>query len=238
MRVAIPGVVTSYDAATQTATVQPVVRFRYTDTDGESKQYLPGPVPNVPILYPSGGGYSLTFPFDTGDPVLLMVADRSIAEWKATGAEDNTPQHFRRFDLSDAFAIPGGRSPADPLETDAVGDCMVLGEGAVSGLRVEIANGRIKIGTASTELLSTLSVVLGASQTWASAIATGWTATAVYAGLAGAAWGSIPATPAVTAAAAGAGVWATAATAAATASSTAATAFGVAKTAIDLLKKT
>lgn len=126
VRVAIPAKVVSYDAAKQTITAQVVIRSRYLDADGAEVAYLPAPVANVPVDFPSGGGYAITWPLNAGDPVVLVVCDRSVDEWKTTAQGDNTPAVPRRFDLTDAIAIPGGRSPASPLGATSVGDAMVV----------------------------------------------------------------------------------------------------------------
>lgn len=115
----IPGRVLSYDAGSQTATVQPVIRSRFRDADGEILTYLPPQIANVPVAFPSGGGCSITWPLNSGDPVLLVFAERSTDEWRSRKGNDHEPTDPRRFDLSDAIAIPGVRSPADPLPSDA-----------------------------------------------------------------------------------------------------------------------
>jgi hypothetical protein len=110
VRTAIPAKVVSYDPTTQTITAQVTVRSRYIDPDTkEVTTYRPAPIANVPVVFLAGGGYAITWPLTVGDPVLLAVCDRSIAEWKETGADDNAPAHPRRFDLTDAVAFVGGR---------------------------------------------------------------------------------------------------------------------------------
>lgn len=116
----IPARVVSYDAARQTATVQITIRSRFRNADGQIVTFLPPPIPNVPVQFPSGGGCSLTWPLVEGDPVLLVFAERSIDEWRAQSGDDHEPSDPRRFDLSDAVALAGVRSPADPLPADAV----------------------------------------------------------------------------------------------------------------------
>lgn len=121
VRTACPGVVLSYDRTRQTAVVQMVVRERWRDPDTDAivTEALP-PLPDVPVLYPGGGGASIVWDLVPGDAVWVVVADRSIAEWKATGRDDVEPQSPRRWDLSDAVAIPAGRPPAAPLAGGAL----------------------------------------------------------------------------------------------------------------------
>lgn len=116
MKVAIPATVVAYNPALQTVTVKPTVMGRYQDPD--SGGLIPFPLPtisNVPVAFPSSTGFAITWPLTPGDTVFLVCADRSIDEWKSTGLPENLPIHTRRFDLTDAVAIPGIRSFADPI---------------------------------------------------------------------------------------------------------------------------
>lgn len=115
-----PGRIVSYDADTQTCTVQPVVRSRFVDADTDASFYeLPPPIANTPVAFPSGGGTSIVWPLERGDFVTIIYAERSIDEWQATASSDNIPQDTRRHDRTDAIVVPGLRSPADPLEENA-----------------------------------------------------------------------------------------------------------------------
>jgi hypothetical protein len=97
-----PGIVQSFDAAKQTAVVKPVVQkfFR-----GQGFKPLP-PLMDVPVQFPRGGGFVLTFPVQQGDECLLVFAERAIDHWHAMGGVQ-PPSDFRTHSLSDAFAIMG-----------------------------------------------------------------------------------------------------------------------------------
>jgi len=115
-----PGRIVSYDAETQTCTVQPVIRGRFVDADDGSSSYqLPPPIPNTPVAFPAGGGASITWPLERGDFVTIIYAERSLDEWQATAGSDNIPQDTRRHDRTDAIVVPALRSPAAPLDADA-----------------------------------------------------------------------------------------------------------------------
>lgn len=99
-RVCLPGVVTSVDQKRARVDVQPSIK------DAINSKYDPV-VTDVPIVYPQGGGASITFPIDEGDDVLLVFADRSLENWLTAGGGsevDNTDP--RQHDLTDCFAIP------------------------------------------------------------------------------------------------------------------------------------
>lgn len=129
VRTTIPAEVVSYDHDEQRATVQPTVRFsRRNPEDWTRETYRPEPVPNCPVLFPSGGGFSITFPLEPGDPVKLSVADRSLDEWLTDSSGDAEPADPRRFDLQDAIVEPGLRSFAQALADDRIDDgALVIG---------------------------------------------------------------------------------------------------------------
>jgi hypothetical protein len=113
---AIPATVVAYDPARQAVTVKPTVSGRYQDP--ETGALVPFPLPtisNVPVAFPSSAGFAITWPLAPGDTVYLVVADSSLDEWKAGGAPENVPQDVRRFDLTDAIALPGLRPFSRPI---------------------------------------------------------------------------------------------------------------------------
>lgn len=101
-----PARIISYDAATQRATVQLLVDHAKQDEDQNTEQYQTTQIPNVPVSFPSGGGFSITWPIDAGDEGWLEFSERSISEFKATKQKRYTPQSLRRFDLTDAIFRP------------------------------------------------------------------------------------------------------------------------------------
>lgn len=153
VNVAVPAFVTSYDEETQKATVQPVVRWRFNDPDGDAETELPAPVPSVPVHWPQAGGLALTFPIELGDWVLLVICDRSIDEWEATGAQDNTPQSQRRHDMIDAIAIPGVRPFSDPI-ADVPTDRLRLGDDTAR-LEVTVSH-KIRIGNDNVDVVDVI----------------------------------------------------------------------------------
>jgi len=61
---------------------------------------------NVPIIYPRGGGFSLTFPIKKGDECLIVFNERSIDNWHAFGTIKK-PNDRRFHSLSDAVVHVG-----------------------------------------------------------------------------------------------------------------------------------
>ena len=103
-RVAMPGVVVTYNVATQRASIQPSLKSELEDG---STQTLPI-ISNVPVLFPRTANAWITLPVKPGDRVVLLFADRSLDKWSKSPELTVDPGETRKHDLSDAIAIPGG----------------------------------------------------------------------------------------------------------------------------------
>lgn len=68
-----------------------------------------------PVVFLTGGGGRLTFPVEQGDSCLIFFCDRDIDTWMQTGVTDSPPNSSRIHALSDAIALVGIRSNANPL---------------------------------------------------------------------------------------------------------------------------
>ena len=66
-------------------------------------------LPDVPVVFPGGGGFALTFPVAAGDECLVVFASRCIDAWWQSGGVGE-PMEPRMHDLSDGFALVGVRS--------------------------------------------------------------------------------------------------------------------------------
>ena len=64
------------------------------------------PIPNIPLVFPSGGGGLLSFPVKEGDYVLLLFSQEDIDNFLSKGEDSGKPNTLRKFSLTDAIAIP------------------------------------------------------------------------------------------------------------------------------------
>ena len=64
---------------------------------------------DVPVVFPCGGGYTLTFPVQPGDEALIVFGNRCIDAWWQSGGVQQQAE-IRMHDLSDGFALVGPRS--------------------------------------------------------------------------------------------------------------------------------
>lgn len=98
----LPGRVISFDFEKSKASIQPSLKKRLLDG-----QIFDLPIiNNVPVIFPRSGSFSMTFPIKQGDYVLVLFSQRSLDLWLSVGGVV-APDDFRKFDLSDAIAIPG-----------------------------------------------------------------------------------------------------------------------------------
>ena len=114
MRVALPGIIQSFDPDAVTAVVQPTIRYIERDNDGNTSTQDYPLLVDVPVVFPRGGGCTLTFPVTEGDECLVIFADRCIDFWWQSGGIQE-PVDGRMHDLSDAFCIVGPQSQAKKI---------------------------------------------------------------------------------------------------------------------------
>ncbi|HHI0811468.1 TPA: Gp138 family membrane-puncturing spike protein [Escherichia coli] len=116
LRVALPGIIQSFDPETVTCTVQPAIYGQRLGDDGALVSEEMPILPDVPVVFPRGGGCTLTFPVKPGDECLLVFSDRCIDFWWQSGGVQE-PVDPRQHDLSDAFAIVGPQSQAQKISS-------------------------------------------------------------------------------------------------------------------------
>lgn len=114
IKVAMPGIIQSFDPDTVTAVVQPGLRCVQNNNDGTTTTTEYPLLVDVPVVFPRGGGCTLTFPVKAGDECLLIFSDRCIDFWWQSGGVQE-PVDTRQHDLSDAFAIVGPQSQAKKI---------------------------------------------------------------------------------------------------------------------------
>jgi hypothetical protein len=108
-------------------------------------------ISEVPVLWPQFGGFSIVGDIERGDDVLVIFADRSHDEWVSGRGPGIKPRDLRRFDFSDALALPVGKPPS---QTEPAPDGSVeLRRNSGAFVRIN-DDGTIAIGTDSDELVS------------------------------------------------------------------------------------
>lgn len=100
-----PGKIVSYDADSNRAVCKPDMPISLLNSESVAAPQIV----EVPVLFYAaqiaGVKAGISFPLMPGDGVLLFFSDRSLENW-LSGSNDQPPDDPRKFDLSDAFAMP------------------------------------------------------------------------------------------------------------------------------------
>jgi hypothetical protein len=115
MWTALPGIVQSFDPVAMTVVVQPAVQGSIQDEQGKTQNVDLPLLGDVPVVFPCGGGFTLTHPIKGGDECLIVFTSRCLDGWWDSG-ESSAPPDTRMHDLSDGIAIVGPRSQAGKLD--------------------------------------------------------------------------------------------------------------------------
>ncbi|TDT01693.1 Gp138 family membrane-puncturing spike protein [Erwinia rhapontici] len=144
IRVALPGTILSFDPDTVTCTVQPSIKGYENDADGAQKSVSISVLVDVPVVFPRGGGCTLTFPVKAGDECLLIFADRCIDFWWQSGGEQE-PVSQRMHHLADAFAIVGPQSQAIKISGISMSGAQLRSDDGSTFFEINPTTQKIKI---------------------------------------------------------------------------------------------
>lgn len=144
VHVALPGQVQTYDAATQTATIELQVQRVLPQGINFVTESLPV-LENVPVVFPRSASFAVTFPIATGDYGQVQFNEMSIDQWRSKG-EDTSPGDIGRHTLSGGVFVPG-LNPNDSALSDAAhASNMVVG--LDGGIQIHITpGGEILLGS-------------------------------------------------------------------------------------------
>lgn len=141
---AMPGTISSFDAAKGVATVQPAMKFKKPDGKTMDFPQLTG----VPVVFPQGASQNVTiaYPVKAGDGCLIVIAEQSIDYWQY-GQETKTDL---AFDMSNAICIPGLFAKGNASMEEACSqDAVVLN---AQGSKVVVKGGEVTITAAKVTI--------------------------------------------------------------------------------------
>lgn len=127
LHTSFPANIISFDSATRLASVQPAPHLVL---HGDDESIPRAPVHQVPVVFPSGGGYTQVWPLHEGDPVWVWVSERGLVGWKSSRMA-YIPPPGRKFDPLD-IVVFAGFIPEDttPHTDDAI--CIQRNDGTGS----------------------------------------------------------------------------------------------------------
>lgn len=112
--------------------------------DGEEDHYEVPILQHVPILFPAGaGGFRIAAPPKKGDTAIILFATRSIDRWLARGGIVEPGFGAQKHHVSDAMAIMGLRSFAEPMKNVPSDHASI---GYDEGASIEFRPDEIRVG--------------------------------------------------------------------------------------------
>lgn len=136
-----PAKILAFDSTAQTVDVRLQVRRTLADGTLEDPPQLYG----LPVAWPRGGGFYLSFPLAAGDFVLVVCSELPTLAWRNSGSLSN-PVLDERHTYNGAFALPMGYPDSEKVEgADVDTDNLVIGH--EGGAKVTVKpNGEIEAG--------------------------------------------------------------------------------------------
>lgn len=146
---ALPGIIQSFDPVNLTCVVELAVYAtrlfatsgNYAERGKEKTESYPLIV-DAPVIYPHGGGCTLTFPIKEGDECLVIFSDKDFDFWWQSGNIQRTASR-RSHDLSDAFVIPGPRSQARNISNVSTTDVQLRSDDGETSFSLNPTDGTI-----------------------------------------------------------------------------------------------
>lgn len=149
----LPGQIVSFDPVNQLADIQTQLKRKV----GNKLINLPV-LSSVPVRFPKSKAFSISFPLVEGDEVALYFIERSIDNWLEQGGIQS-PNDTRKFDLSDAYAVPVLYSQQNKI-TDFDPDNMVIKSNNGNAKITLKADGTILMETTgNTEITSAKTII-------------------------------------------------------------------------------
>ena len=151
LRVAVPGIVQSFNATAQTVVVKPAI-LEDVMIDGVQQNIDIGQIADVPVAVYRAGTFSLTLPIKAGDECLIVFADACIDAWFQSGGQQARIDG-RRHAISDAIAIFGLSSTPRALAAYSTTAAQLRSDDG--NTVVEVGAGEVTIKAATITVQST-----------------------------------------------------------------------------------
>lgn len=141
---ALPAILQTFDPDKMVCVAQPSIQATVTAQDGTWLDVNLPVLLDCPVIFPSGGGFALTFPLAAGDEGLVVFASRCIDAWWAQGGIQKQAR-FRMHDLSDGFFLPGCFSQPSKLANVSTTKPQLRTADGVTFLEIDPGAARVNI---------------------------------------------------------------------------------------------
>lgn len=141
---AVPGIIDSYDASEMTCSVIPAILGKVAKEDGTIEAVQLPMLIHCPVIFPRGGGCSLTFPLKKGDECLVVFSARAIDFWWQSGGVQ-PPAETRMHDLSDGFVLPGPYSQKQKISSPSTSEVVLRSDDGSASVALNPSSHKITI---------------------------------------------------------------------------------------------
>ena len=141
---AVPGIIESYDASEMTCSVIPAILGKVAKEDGSIEAVQLPMLIHCPVIFPRGGGCSLTFPLKKGDECLVVFSARAIDFWWQSGGVQ-PPAETRMHDLSDGFVLPGPYSQKQKISSPSTSEVVLRSDDGSASVALNPSSHKITI---------------------------------------------------------------------------------------------
>jgi len=161
----LPGEIVSFNPSTQTAEVQASIKRIYVKEQADGSEIetainIPILI-NVPVMFPRGGGWCITFPVKAGDECIIFFSERAIDVWRKNGGVQS-PKDWRMHDYSDAICQVGLSSAPNTIADFNQDDFQIRSESG--NVKITLTNAEdITIETPNTVTVGAENLVFNAT---------------------------------------------------------------------------
>ncbi len=155
----LPVIIESFDNLKMSCVAQCAIQYaRFPIAGGEPEWLDIPPLLDCPVIFPNGGGFTLTFPLTNGDEAIAFFSSRCIDAWWQSGGYKNKQPLLRMHDLSDGFILAGARSQPRVL-SGGVSTTSAQLRSDDGTTYLDLKSGVITVNAASTIVNSTISTI-------------------------------------------------------------------------------
>lgn len=161
---AIPGKIVSYDANSELAKVQPVVKLQRQINNTVVSIEIP-PIENVPVLFLTTSSFRIKTPIKKDDGVMIFFSEVGIGDFLNSSGAVSNPEDSSRFSLTDAVCIPGlwGKNHPTKIPTIELTDQDEL---KLLNTVLSLKDGEVSVLGGKAKITNTTVNLLGATQSF------------------------------------------------------------------------